>query len=199
MDYSNKLRKNYRFAFLLIILFLVMCFPLYCHADFEDVEYQIVNGIFASINSNHFTSNSNAYLGVVNIEKGYVYNFSKLTGSNDIVIVSTSSQPKINDTYEVLTSLSTGNNYSYLAQNDGTLYLSFNTTSNGSSVSVTREKVPGIDGAINDLVDNVGVNSFWNIFDISINYIVVVVLVAFGIFIIFKLIRRLSKGKSGGI
>lgn len=37
----------------------------------------------------------------------------------------------------------------------------------------------------------------WNIFDISINYIVIAVLVAFGFFIITRVIKKISKGKEG--
>lgn len=53
-----------------------------------------------------------------------------------------------------------------------------------------------LDGAVNGLVNNVGFNQIWGVFDNGINFIGVVVLVGFGLFLVALLIKKVSKGKS---
>lgn len=196
MAYSN-LKKIF---FIIFCLFVVL-FPFFLVtpvlADSDIVDYDIVPGLYAGSNQNYFVSNSNAYVGAVTIESGYIYHISKITGTNAVAIVSSSQYPAVNVTYDVLTTINAGESYDFLATSNTVLYVCFNTTSNGSSFTVTREKIGGMSSTVDELASIVSPSALWNIFDISINYIVIVVCVAFGIFIIFKLIRKLSKGKEG--
>ena len=85
---------------------------------------------------------------------------------------------------------------------DGTTsnYLFFDVSSKDSvtlNYTILKVSSDGYSNAVTNLVDNVGISSIWNIFDISINYIVVVVLFAFGCYIIFRIIKKVSRGKEG--
>lgn len=84
-----------------------------------------------------------------------------------------------------------GNSYSFISNDYN--YLFFNNVDWGY---LTREKIANMDGAIGDLVSNVGPQQLWSVFESGIDFIGIVVLVAFGLFLIVLLIKKLSKGKS---
>lgn len=51
------------------------------------------------------------------------------------------------------------------------------------------------DNVIFSLSKNVGISNIWNTFEIAIPYILVVVLVSFGFYLIFHAIREISRGR----
>ena len=192
---SYKLDKydKYFVAFVLVVLVIFnisQCFAV----ETEDVDYTTVTGMAFDQNTNHFvTGVSNRNTGYFQLESGYVYYISLANGYSGIFLATSESLPASNVPLNYIGTLSAGQTYSYLANNQTYLYFSF---SNSSGVSVTREKVEGQQSAINDLVENVGVDQLWSTFESGIDFIGVVVLVAFGIFLIVLLIKKISKGKS---
>lgn len=188
------------------ILFILLCcfiliFPFWCVrglcAEVEDVEVSTVNGIAINSNSNVFIESSSARsVGYVLCDPDYIYYIycpSDFTSSRNVA--TSSDVPTLNGTYNYLGEIAPGDTYTFRPTQNQYIYLDWS-IHNGSIV-VTRSKVESMNGAVDDLVNNVGIASIWNIFDISINYIVIVVLVAFGLFIIFRIIRKVSKGKEG--
>lgn len=73
-------------------------------------------------------------------------------------------------------------------------YLLVTNTVSSSDFSVYKYST-GLSGVSNQLADEIGPGALWDIFDTSIPYILVVVLVGFGIYLIFRMIKGLSKGK----
>lgn len=54
----------------------------------------------------------------------------------------------------------------------------------------------GLTYAINELVQNVGISNIWNTFDIALPFVLVVVVISFGFYIIFTMIKKFSKGNT---
>lgn len=54
----------------------------------------------------------------------------------------------------------------------------------------------GLANVASDLAQNVGVSQLYGVFESGVDFIGVVVLVAFGLFLVFLLIKKISKGKS---
>lgn len=194
MAYS-KIKK---ISFILLCCF-VLIFPFWCVkglcAEIENVDFNIVDGISITSNSNAFISNSNGHIGYFQTEKGYIYYIKNNLTNNGLNLATSDDIPSLNVPYNYIMLLSAGDTYTYVG--DGLLYFDFGTNTNGSAITVTREKINNQEGTINELVSNVGPNAIWGIFEIAIDYIWVVVLVAFGIFLISVIIRKLSKGKGG--
>lgn len=62
-------------------------------------------------------------------------------------------------------------------------------------ISIIDLSPPGFSTAVTDLVYNVGVENIWNTFGISLPYVLVVVGVGFGFYMIFHSIKEISKGR----
>lgn len=200
MGYSD-IKKNVRIVSLSILLFAIISF-VHSSSVFADTE-QIspdgtVTGIVINPNSNVFVSNqgSTRHTGYVSVDKDYIYYIKNTSSSTPVYIASSNEIPSLGGTYNFIYTLDVGNTYTYRPTGDY-LYFDFTTNVTNSYPLITREKLGSMGSAVNDLVDNVGVNNLWSVFEIAIDYIWVVVLVAFGIFIITRLIMRLSRGKEG--
>lgn len=102
----------------------------------------------------------------------------------------------IGSSVEFLGRISSSTNDISFTANSGDLI--FLIASGGNDFTYELSFTPaGMESSIDGLINNVGIDNIWNIFDISINYIVVVVLVVFGLYIIFRVIRKISRGKEG--
>lgn len=54
----------------------------------------------------------------------------------------------------------------------------------------------GISTAVDSLVQNVGITNIWDTFELSLPYVLIVVVVGFGFYMILSLVRKLQKGKA---
>lgn len=176
-----------------VVVFPFCCVAGLCAEDEETVERNTVTGLNMSLDRNYFTTGSQT-IAYYSIEPGYIYHIYNNSETFNLLVSFSSDVPANNVVYYDVFNLLKGTSYSFISTDNDYLYIDIQ---NNSAVTVTREKMTSMNGAINDLVENVGVNSIWNIFDISINYIVIVVLVAFGIFIITRIVKKISKGKEG--
>lgn len=193
MAYS-KIKK---ILFVLLCCFIIL-FPFWCVrglcAEFETVEIEGVNGLRITMDSNYFTSVTGSAIATFNAEPGYKYTITT-NATTTRIIVTSSEYPELNGIYNIIGTINPSESTSFSFIVNSNTQISLN--GNKSGYTVQREKLEGMNSTISDLVDNVGFNSIWNIFDISINYIVIVVVFALGCFIIFKLIKKVSKGKEG--
>ncbi len=196
MDFS-KLKK---ISFILLILFIVL-FPFWCVRGLcvepETVDYTVVNNLTASPYSNAFAYSENIAVIYFYAEKGYIYHITVDNNQYTRACVVSSAVPAVSVPYNLLQRVTPNEHFEYDYYTYDDTYISVNGLDADKLTTVTRTKIPGMDSAVSDLVNNVGINSIWNIFDISINYIIVVVLFAFGCYIIFRIIRKISKGKEG--
>lgn len=63
-------------------------------------------------------------------------------------------------------------------------------------VTISYDSPSGISLAVSSLVQNVGIPDLWDTFSLSIPYVLVVVVVGFGFYMILTMIRKILKGKS---
>lgn len=193
---SYKLDKydKYFVAFILVILVIFnvsQCFAV----EGEELSFTSAGNIMIDPNNNYFTSSQYEITGYLLMEKGYIYHvFVPDSFSLPRNVAVSNVAPAVNVRYEFLSTIQPGGSYNYICDNDQYLYFSLSSYNDG--VVVTREKVENMNGAIGDLVSNVGVNQLWSVFESGIDFAGVVVLVAFGLFLIVLLIKKLSKGKS---
>lgn len=183
------------------VLACIMLFVTFCYvftsgvfaSETEDVTINTVPNITISSNSNVFTSSDVYSTGYIPLEKGYIYYINYVSTGSPRQLAVSNSVPALNETYSYLGVLNAGNTFTYRADNNSYLYFSF---SGASGIEVTRESIGGQSSAIKDLVDNVGTNQIWNVFENGISFVGVVVLVAFGLFLVVLAIKKISKGKS---
>lgn len=192
-----------KLALLIILAFLTIFGIMGCieaYADSEEVvNYNVSNDIVALPSQNYFSSRSGASVGYVSAEVGYIYTITNNTNF-DFYLFNSDNAPTVNGVYEVIGSIPARGSYSLRVVDDTYIYIATSAANYGFdydyNLPMTRLKIGSMDGSVNDLVENVGVNQIWNIFDISVEYIVIAVAVAFGIFLIVLAIRKVTKGKS---
>lgn len=181
--------------FLIVTIINLLTLSVFC-SEIEDVNVNVLNGLNISSSRNYFDASSYS-LGYFQLEPGYIYHIVFNTGgpaTGDRHLAISENAPALNGTYNYLGTLSLGNTYDYIANDNEYLYFSY--FQQNDAVSVTREKIQGYNGAVEDLVNNVGVNQIWGVFENGISFVGVVVLVAFGLFLVVLAIRKISKGKS---
>lgn len=190
---------KYFIAFILVIITLFNIGQCFAAEEWEEVETTTVQGINVSSNSNYFYSSPNNIIRYFNIETGYIYKIEVIKDlSSSRYLVGSSELPALNVPYNLLTSdlQHLGDTYTFIANGSNYAFLSYSPNADSSGITVSRQKIAGQSSAINDLVDNVGVNQLWGVFEGGIDFVGVIVLVAFGLFLVFLLIKKLSKGKA---
>ena len=186
------------FVFVLVTLFNIGSF-VFASEDWEEVNTTLLSDVAASTNSNYFTSSSGSNTRYFQLEVGYIYRVRVLQNlSGRRLVVGSSDQPAVNVPYDILTSslLNAGDSYSFISNGSSYAFLAFSPSAQTTAITVERQKIEGYNSAISDLVDNVGLNNFWGVFEGGIDFVGVVVLVAFGIFLVALAIKKISKGKS---
>lgn len=192
--------KDWEVKVLAIIMLMVTFIYTFTNfgfcSDIEQVDTNVINGLFINNNGNYFTSRSDAHLVYFVGESGYIYHIKNLNNGSSIRFVSSNEVPAVNVTYDWISFIEPQTTYDYIPNSNSSLYLDVSSSDTGSNVLVTREKIPGYSGVVDDLVDNVGVNQIWSVFENGTSFIGVVVLVAFGLFLVVLAIKKISKGKS---
>lgn len=186
LDKIDKIVISIVFIIVSLISF-AQCFAV------ENVDILIIDGLGIESSTGLITS-SGSSVGYFNIEPGYIYhitnglvNSPKVYGfSNSIIELSdyvfdVSTLPG-RDSVDI-----TYSQYQYLYFN---IY-------GGSAVTVTREKLPGLEGSVDLLVSNVGPGALWGIFEISLPYVLVVIILALGFYFIRRMAKWISRGKGG--
>ena len=186
---------------LIILCIFVVIMPFWlvkglC-AEIEELTPTTASNLKISPSSNIFESVSTGSVSYIEMEVGYIYyiTFDSDSVTSDRQIAISSDVPALNGVYTYLGSISNGNTFTYRPTQNSYFLCSYPT--NVNAVTFTREKITSMDGAINDLVENVGANNLWSIFENAVQYIWVVVVAGFGFFIIRIIIKKLSKGKGG--
>lgn len=190
---SYKLDKydKYFVAFILVILVIFnigSCFA----SEIENVSSETVQNLQMGTESNFFYATENHVIRYAQLEKGYIYHFKNNSAQYPCYISFSNDVPAVNVPYYELTKIPASGTYDFISNNYSYAY--FNDMD--WPMNLTREKIANMDGAVGDLVSNVGFNQLWSVFEGGIDFIGVVVLVAFGLFLIVLLIKKLSKGKS---
>lgn len=192
-----------RFVFIVSIIFfvIIISFSLNIFAA-EEVEItgNLLEGFNIQGTSQGVLVEGSSKLLYFSIEPGKTYKIifdsDSSLGTNRFIFQS-SEVPEIGVDYTLLANINSGTSYTFTAASDYVCIFSVSGNVNILNLIKVYEMPSGMSNSIDTLVDNVGVDSIWGIFEIAIDYIWVVVLVAFGIFIITRLIKKLSRGKEG--
>lgn len=190
--------KDWEIKALAIIILMVTFIYTFTSFGFcsevEQVEFDSVPKIRIYSNYNYFVQDlttNGIGVGYFPIESGYIY-YIKNNHNFARQLAVSSNIPALNVTYNYIGELEPGETYSYIGSS-GYLYFDFSSYQN---ISVSREKMSSQGVAVSELVDNVGINQIWGVFESGISFVGVVVLVAFGLFLVVLAIKKVSKGKS---
>lgn len=151
---------------------------------YKDLIFDYTGLVKTSNNANIYKyklKNGNNY---ILLNGSYFYNYV-LTNTDDISL-------DYVFTDKVSTVESSGSQiYIYNSDNFDYLYITFY---EDNFVDVYTN-ANGMTDAISSMIDFVSVDAFWSVFNKAIPYILIVVLVAFGIYLITHAIREISKGR----
>lgn len=200
MDFS-KIKK---ISFILLILFILL-FPFWCVKGFcsenTEIDGTIINGLALGSNDyNGVLHSGSSNVIYFPVESGKKYNIvfdEGLTSGANRYIFQSPDIPAVGVSYNFIAELNAGNSFTYVANDEYLAIFSLSANVDLLNLIKVYELPSGMSDSVDSLVSNVGIDSIWNIFDISINYIVVVVLFAFGCYIIFRIIKKISRGKEG--
>lgn len=166
--------------FFMILSFYFSCFAVEIPSDYYQVNFEL------------FLENSQVgSAGFTSVKYCNTYRYKLNNGGNYIAISSpysfnyclSSSDLKIGDS---LSAVSVGQPdsliYIYNSGNFDYIYISFY----GDNHVTLYSNANGMTSALSNLIDDVSVDSLWGVFQLAIPYILVVVLVALGIYFIVK-------------
>lgn len=200
MDFS-KLKNKLLICLCIVVIILPFYLITFCYAD-DTIPGIVLNGVGSTGSVGDIVTLSlvDAAKGIYfPVRAGFSYNLNfnlintqvyRIFISDDVPALDTEGLMLYRDNF-------TTNTYTFTATQDGYLFF-WNYNIDLTNDNTTFQLVGDVmNSSVSSLVDNVGISSIWNIFDISINYIVVVVLFAFGCYIIFRIIRKITRGKEG--
>lgn len=185
-------------AFMFVIVTFVSIGKCFAVEDIPEDYNLIPKNILISdayVIGNNITSTANAniyYIDISNFDSVLYFNTKALK-----YFVTDSIDYNIGDTI-------TSSVYIIEANNDG-IYIDTSSLSEkyivfsfyvDNVVEVYGKNYSGMTDGVTGLVDNVGFNQLWGVFENGVDFIGVVVLVAFGLFLVFLLIKKITKGKS---
>lgn len=192
MVYSKSIWKFDQIDLFFLVFILFIMLSVVTFADVETLEFDGVSSVSITTNYNYFVSGGRtAYL---KLDKGYRYTVSVLSSSYRYAFSNDVPAPDV--LFYNSSVMRTSSPVSIIADDNFT-YLFFDVSVGADSLDnfvITREYIPSYSGVNNLLVENVGVSQFWDIFTLSIPFILIVVIVVFGFFIIRRLTKKESKG-----
>ena len=168
--------------FCVLLSFYFSCFAVDTHIP--DGYYQIQPSLYlknALINNNKVNS----------VQFANVYRYKMVTGGNYIMISSpysfqyclSSSDLQVGDDVSEMSFATPGSLvYIYNSGEFKYLYISYYVDNKVSLYSNAN----GMNMALSNLIDNLSIDSLWGVFQLAIPYVLVVVLVALGIYFIVK-------------
>lgn len=187
MDFYDKLI----ICVTLIAIVVILAFNTFCSAA-TTVPYEKLEDVRIK---NDIIESGSGFIYSFPVEKGRKYKLnyviSEPTGSN--IKAYTSDSPEIGSTVSEFSYIGTG--YQFEVKEDYNYFL-FYTDVDKSNVYLEDISETGFQSAIGSLVHTVSSNSVWSAFGNTISYILVVVIVSLGFYLILKMIRNLGKGKA---
>lgn len=161
-------------------------------SESENVSFDVINDVEIDLNGIVKSNFSGSSIGYIELEKGYIYTITPPKNwslhfylSNDV--------PNLGVSCVKLGNIR-NDSFEYVC-NSFSQYLFLDFQWSNPNILISRRPIPGFSGAVDDLVSNVSPSALWKTFNLSIPYILVVVLVAFGIYLITHSIREISKGR----
>lgn len=188
MDFYDKLIS----AIICVIVTFICLFNTFCFADTEISGirldgfggYQTIHPVSGIYGIYFYISDPGKYIINSDVQSTVGSYRTDETPANG---VTTTSQPS-------LTLTPSSQNKTFIVNEPGYyLFYSSDNEYSISSISITRDS--SFTYVISSLSDQVGISNIWNTFEYSIPYVSVVLLAAFGFYLIFHNIKELSKGR----
>lgn len=192
MDLYDKL-----VAAITFVIFTFFCIiNTFCFASTEVLPFSINAW---STNGSVLVENENRTFFQYNVTPGVLYTFNFSSPISPIIVLKNDDGQEmgLGDPVIQLHVASGTSSYTFTCPDNvnviGLVYGISNASV--SDVKLINENGSVMDSVIGSLVDNVGPGNIWEIFENSVPYIGVVILVAFGFYWIFHTIKEVSKAK----
>lgn len=184
-------------AFIFVVVTIVsICNCCFADEGSEEVYFSSVEGVFISGTDHTLKTSSTATLYYIELDENYIYHIS-ITASAGYRLGFSNSIDLGTQVYNYQASGS-GKDIEMTVDASTMNYLFFDISSDVpfTTYTITKTLKTGFSTSVDSLVQNVGVNQLWGVFENGIDFVGVVVLCAFGFFLVFLLIKKLTKGKS---
>ncbi len=195
MDFYDKLITS----IVLIVVTFLCVFNTFCFAyTVEDLDGFGLSYIGPATSGTYNNSPNNKGVLVYDLEVGKRYTLKNTSDVTGFIRVS-EEYPAVGvkayfgSVYGLPSQLSPGSEFSFLYNGD---YIYLYTYSNVSDLTIELIPDTGISSAVDSLVQNVGISNIWDTFELSLPYVLIVVVVGFGFYMILSLVRKLQKGKA---
>lgn len=181
-------------SLIFILSALFSCCSCFCFASETLEPSQTGLGLFIDSSGNIISDDDGRYI-VYNFDKPGNYTFSTKI---DVIVGFVNNNPSVGDKVIDREYYKPGEFFTIYIE-EPSEYSFFVVTSHNVSafylVDVQYEPVVGFSSVIDKLSLNVGISQIWEVFETPISLVVPFVLVAFGYFIIARVICSISKGK----
>lgn len=188
MDFYDKLVISITF----IIVTFVAIFNTFCFA----AEGTLINPVILKgydYGDSGFYERSNYDTTYWPVSPGHTYNF--LNSSSGRTILFLSEKPSIGVTFDSYQLVQGNSTFTFTVPEDGYVFISNSHSNTVTDVGKLYDLTDSFKEVALLLSRSVGVSNLWEIFENSVAYIGVVVLVSFGFYLIFHNIKEVSKGK----
>lgn len=195
-----RLKNKFLIVLCLFVLFLPFYLITFVYADSEITPIDYLDGKYVSSGGYINTSEQGGGILIYHFYPNCAYTLTNTSTDKNLYYSTT-------DTY--VTSGIVGNRYSLskgttvdidISDSDTYLFIYITSLSDGENMLDYIKVVntsSNMGAAIGGLVSEAGPRNLWNIFENCVSYIAVIVLVAFGLFIIIRIVKKLSKAKGG--
>lgn len=194
MDFYDKLFV----CTLLIVLSIFSVFSTFCFAE-SDVEGVLLTGI--SANSNVFYESESSKLLYYPLVSGHTYTYNNTL--NIVRFLRTSAVvPTVGAPVISSISVQPTSTYTFTVESDSFLFVSdISSSVNGLYQNSLIDVTPapsGISGVVDSLVSTLNTELIWSSFKNVVPFVFITVVVVLGFYLLFKLIRVISKFKYRG-
>ena len=178
---------------------IVGCLFSFCNLCFasevERVSVDYISGISFSSTGDSFTSYSGSImLAYFQVEPGYCYTITSNRTGDDIISCTSENIATVGGSYTYVTRLRPNESFTFNSSQYMYFYFNFRPSSN---IAVTRYKLEGISGFIDQLVYSIGTEGLWSTFLACVPLLVIAVLWGLGFFLIVRFIIGIVKARGG--
>lgn len=181
-------------AFISAFVAVFCVIETFCFAD-SSVDFFVYNGYGISNSTVVSLDPQFSYAATFEVIKGHTYSVSFDTSKQPVACYYISDVvPVVGESASRVVPDSTSS-FTFTSDYSGAAVFLYSWTNDFTSSLKITDVTIGYNSIISSLVDNVGISNFWNIFENSVPYILVVTVFSLGFFLIITSIKGVSKGK----
>lgn len=189
LDKIDKIGISIIFIFATIFCFFdTFCFGFVAGTQFNNHTVNIVDDKYV------ITEVVRAFGAYYPLEVGKTYKMT-YSGDMDLRLCFTETEPSAG--VEVNGFLRNApNGYVFTAETDNAFLFTYDTSSRFNMENIKIEEFNGMQTTLYNLIDNIGSDSFFGVFETAIPFLLIIVLASLAFYIIFRLFSGISKGKA---